>query len=79
MKDLKTMLYGKEFAAKMELTTTKFEEIKSNYSGDYDVENERTMTIDYGNGTRAPILSIDENVPNELKELIIREFRAIWD
>ena len=77
MKDLKDVLYGEEYAGKLKLTATKFEEIKTNYSGDFDVKNERMTTMAY-NGVAIPVLSIDENVPNDLRQQLIEGFNSIW-
>ena len=77
MKDLKEVLYGKEYADKLKLMEIKFEQIKADYVGDYDVENGRMVTMAY-DGIMIPVMSMDENVPNDLRQQLIEGFNSIW-
>jgi hypothetical protein len=77
MKDLKEELFGDDYADRLKRTTTKFEKIKTDYKGDFDVKNERMITMSY-NGKAIPILTIDENVPMELREKFNEGFNSIW-
>ena len=77
MKNIKEFLFGDDYADRLKRTTAKFEEIKADYKGDFDVKNERMISMAY-NGKAIPVLSIDENVPADLRQKLIEGFNSIW-
>lgn len=78
MKDFKELNYGKEYADKMREGTIKIEAVKAAYAGDFDVKNERMITISYGNSMNPPAIMIDDNVPEDLKASLLKAFYSVW-
>ena len=78
MKDFKKLNYGKEYADKMREETIQIEAVKAAYAGDFDVKNERMITVSYGNRMNPPAIMIDDNVPEDLKASLLEAFYSVW-
>ena len=77
MKPLSELLYGQDYTTKLEQFNSKMEKIKEAYDGDFDTDSPMyTMQTHKTEGKVR--LDVDDNVPQDLQQEIIRAFDSIW-
>ena len=70
-------LYGEDYSQRMEDFEAKMKEVRENYDGDYDTTRPLfTMLPHQANGTIRII--IDDDVPQDLSDSIMRGFESAW-
>lgn len=78
MENLSEILYGKDYSVKLKKFNNAVDHINSQYGGEFNTTAYFTMLTN--NQKREVKLSFDQDkdIPNELKEKVLKVFKEIW-
>jgi len=78
MESISKFLYGKDYSDKLDQFNKAIDQIHSEYDGEFDTSSYFTMQTHNQKGGVKLDFDQDKNIPNELKENVLKVFNDIW-
>lgn len=78
MENFSEILYGKDYAEKLDKFNKIIKQIHTEYDGDFDTTGYFIMQTHNHKGEVKLNFDQDKNIPTELKEKVLKVFNDIW-